>query len=662
MLKLEKEGKLRITKRTAKLYMYSFSVNNWNVQSGRNRLENGHKIAELENEAKSILAESFGTNSKNFLVSTNVLYYDKVKLKTGREGTFWIGYRLSKSVPFNKLYFAPLIESTQHLLIRKVILRIERKNDNIFDRRKNIFAKTDNKHNDCVYNAILKAFNYDKSMLPKRINSAKRFKKHFGFLRDQGIPIFRIVEELQTILKCSIVIVGKESYTPKQILPKNITLKYDNEHVTLMNNKGKSSTGGITFAETKPSKIYSIMWDDNNNAIIYNGEEKIKINDSNYDHMLNVDKIMFIKVRALDDNLEEVREKYLKKADYFKETTKGLINFYKSGKHSPVAFEMWRQLSRHIAEPEALEPYEHIPLVEANKGGVHYAKEGVYKHCTDYDINMMYQYFLSHNNFTFPMRKPDFVGAITTDELREKKYLQYGLYKCAIQKGSIWIPEKYAEEYSWFPHYILMIALNEKLDIKMCDDGEANIILYTHSRVNGNIAFGEFTKRLYDIKQKAKDTEYEEDAKLLTSCFWGYFGSKKKHHKTIGEDEAFDEDDYDILEERPLDNGGYRLTYIDKVEKLKFAYARISTFLTGYCRYQFYTLLQKNGISNDSIVVLNTDGCVLKNRIRLNDDLIGNEAGKFKIAKKVNKMNNKLELLDDVTIQVNNSNSYFKVS
>jgi len=659
MLKLESEGQLPFKRNRQKLYAYTYAVNNWNVVNKKDNTENGHRIKALENEAKKILLTSFGDKANLFTVSTNVLYYDKITLGTGRQSIMWIGYRMSKSVSFSNLYFAPIKDSMKHLLIRKIILRVE-KVTSVLATKKRIFAKTDDKHNDCVFKAILKAYNYDKDMMPEKINNPKKFKKFFNVGRDDGIPIFEIVDDLQTMLKSSIVIVGKKSYTPKQILPRNITLKYDNEHVTLMNNKGKTSTAGISFTETSPDNVYTIAWNNNATAIIYNGKKTTTIDNEEYEALLK-SNIKFVKVRTLDANLEEERDKFIRKAKYFNKTTGKLVNFFRGVKHSQVSFEMWRQLSKHISEPEPLEPFEHIPLQQANKGGVHHAKEGIYKHCTDYDMNMMYQYYLSHNNFTFPMRKPDYVGVITTAELKSKKFLQYGLYKCAINKGSIWIPEKCADEFTWLPHYILMIAINEKVDIEMCDDGEANIILYTSNRVNGNIAFGEFTERLYKIKQDAKDTEFEEDAKLLTSSFWGYLASKTKHYKTFDKDAEFDEDDFDIIEERPLDDGSYRLTYTDKVEKLKFAYARISTFLTGYCRYQLYKTLQDNGISNDSIVTANTDGIVLRNGVRLPDKLIGTEAGKFKIAKKLNKKTGEKEIVDDVKVEVKNSNSYFIV-
>ena len=340
---------------------------------------------------------------------------------------------------------------------------------------------------------------------------------------------------------------------------------------------------------------------------------------------------------------------YHRKAEFFKEITKGTVNFYKCSKHNLLSYELWRQLSKSISTPEELEDYEHIPLCEANIGGVHYSKKGIFKNSTDYDINMMYQHYLSSNNFTFPIGKPK-ITKITTEELYGLPFFQYGLYKCKFGGKSIWIPEEFNENFSWLPHYILTIAKSEKLEILMCDDNESNVMLYGN-RMTGKIAFGEFTNKVYDIRKKCKDTEFESDGKLLSSSFWGYLCSKNKKSKKVTQDDNLDEDDFDIVELKPIEEG-YYMKYIDKIQKLKFAYGRIGCFLTSYCRYQLYTLLKKTEIKTDDIICLNTDGFILKDGVRMPSKLIGPEAGMLKIAKKND------VILDNVTIDIKHCNRY----
>jgi hypothetical protein len=496
--------------------------------------------------------------------------------------------------------------------------------------------------------------NYKKEFLPRKINSARKFKSHFQIERDAEVPIFDIIDDLQRLIKMSITVVGDKTYTPTEIKARNVTLKYSNNHITLVNNAGRGHVSGTHFKEVSKDDVVSYDWHDDG-ITTFDGKREIHMSFAEFDELMKDGRLYVCCLYR--ESLKEKRESYFRMADYFKEKTNGLINMYKDHKMSRIAFDLWRKTSKSIAEPEPIEVYEHQPLVEANIGGVHWYQAGTFEHCTDYDINMMYMHYMSTSTFQFPTRKPDEVKHITTKELNDQPFYKFGLYKCKILGSSIWLPPKYSKDFNWVTQYILMIAKEEGLCIEMCDDSdEANAMIYTSNRLKGDKAFGEYKNIVEELRASAEGTEFQLESKKFTSCLWGYMCSRNKKIETFKQDDEFNLDDYDVKELRPIVDGGYRMKHFDKVEKLKFSYGRIGAFLTTFCRYQLFKLVKKLNIKDSDVVVLNTDSFCVRGDITVPTEYLGKEGGKLKIGKK------KDILIKNTTVVVINSNHYHATS
>lgn len=513
----------------------------------------------------------------------------------------------------------------------------------------NMFTNTvgqDDINNDCVFNCIAKAHNYEKDKLPKKINTPAKFKRHFNYERDEMVDLFAIIEELQILLKSSIEICGDRQYSPKHKLARNIRLKWKDSHVTLLNNTGKQMTVGTKFKPIeKDNLVFYKFSDDVDSVSIYNygdTEEQV-VNLKTFDEMKELEKTKFLYIKCdFETNLEQESKKYIKKAEYFNDLTKKMINYYKSPYQSLLAFDVWRQMTKNISVPEELTDNEHFALDQANVGGAHYAVAGTHENCIDIDMNAMYMFFMSQLNFTFPTTKGS-EHFLTQDEINTKTYFPYGVYKCKITSDSEFINIEMQKNIRWHSHFILTIVKQSGGKVEMFKDG-MNHIAYDTQRINGNIAFKSYADWAFKLRKEAKE-EYKSESKLYTSSLWGILSAKNKKVKRFQKDELIDIDKYNFEQLIPCKNGGYTVYYSKKRKIFKTPYGRIGCFLVGYCRLKLFEIAKK---LNYEIVMINTDGMILKGKTeipKLPTDMIGAEAGKFKI-------------INHGTVIISHSNSY----
>lgn len=631
-------GKTAIKYGTKKAFALTFNVVNWEKE--------GHRIFDIEDECKRLAKKYFEGLEKKLKFALNCLFYDKrhIVKKSGEKHTEMqkVGPFLSKYTNIDDIHASKkIIDSVTNPFIKKVsIMAIEK------DALSTDEKYGQDKHNDCVFNAILKALNYDESRLPSKINKPWKFKKHFGYERDDKVNLKEIVDELESMLKISIEIVGDFTRNPvKQT--KNIRLKCKNGHVELQCNDGKVSTKLLSFKEIPADKIYSWTRNSDTTCTFYDGKAKTIKSLTEYNE-INESKKYILLYCDNDDELELVRNKFIKKADYFKKLTNGRINFYKCVYTSTIAFELFRQTSKSISEPEEMTDIEHFAHDESNIGGAHYyIEKGTFDNCVDIDQNGMYLYHMSSKKFTFPNNKAEECYLTTTD-LNKQSFFKYGLYKCRIIGESKWLPK--SQEYKWQTHYILSIAKNEGLKIEMEENNQINFLAYSKDRLNGDYAFDETCKYIWGLRTEC-DEEYRGDAKLFSSSFWGAFCTKNIKMKYVTVDEGIDVSKYKDVTFEIRKGGDAVVRYCKKNKIFKTNYARLGSFLTSFCRLQLYETIQKLKLQ-DKVLLINTDGFVLQNAT-LPDDMFGDGLGKFKVAK--NKDTNKPRL---GTCVITNSNSY----
>jgi len=370
-------------------------------------------------------------------------------------------------------------------------------------------------HNDCLYNCILQSYGYNNQLLPSNIRRPHQFKRYLGYDRDDEVDLSdENLSELETILKCSFTIRGDLEYTSEVMKPVNINLSFKDNHVKLLCNERR---GAISY-ERKPENIYSVHYDEKD-VKYYNGVTIQSISYEEYDTTLINKKLFLIKCNS-EEELKQTRKDYIKRAEYLKDVSKGLINFYKFNYASKIAHEIWRLQTKNITEPQELDYLEHTILNDAFRGGLHYCQKGTYENVIDYDMNSMYSYYMSSNNFTFPVGKPAYMHMELNDfnELRQAFY-SYGVYHVVV-KSAHKLSHLHINKPIWVTHYDLEILKALNVVVEIVQDDKPNCLLYA-KRITGRKTFETYTtfmnKMINEVDEKHKPT-----IKSIRNSLWGF--------------------------------------------------------------------------------------------------------------------------------------------
>ena len=224
------------------------------------------------------------------------------------------------------------------------------------------------KHNDCLYLAILKAFGNNKEKLPSVIDKAYKLKtKIFDLERDDKVPVKKLCI-LEDRFNWSFSVHGDVEYISKEIKPVHINLYLHNEHYTLRCNENREKTNFVFHKERTKSQVYSMKYE-KDKRFIYDGKEIIEMSQDDFMKLRN--DCILIKCKE-DEDIKKVRNDYIKKADLLKLKTDGTINLYKYQTISVGALELWRMMSKTFQMCEDIDTDEAIFIDRANHGGHHY--------------------------------------------------------------------------------------------------------------------------------------------------------------------------------------------------------------------------------------------------------------------------------------------------
>lgn len=462
-------------------------------------------------------------------------------------------------------------------------------------RRLEGMGRTENDSNDCLFEAILKAFNFNANLLPPGLQRPSSLKKKLNLERTARIPLERL-PEVENLYNVSFVINGDVSYQSDVIRIQNICLTLKDNHVEIKQNKSENIVF-VNFKEVKPQNIYSMCFVDDDVAI-YN-DNCIKLTYTGYEELKADSKNMFIKCEN-ENELSETRDMYVKRANDLKEITNGFVNYYKTQYEGRIAFDVFRKMTKFIAEPQALDANEHLILDNAFHGGIHYAQKGEYKKCYDYDMNSMYCHFMRKSSFIFPASKPTY-KVMTNADFQALTFLPYGLYYGTIKTHhKLWTKKKFG----WFTHYDLQIAKMLKLEFALVEN-KTNAALYSSADcIRGNKAFSEFVEYFTDLEKKTSKAY----VKPIRNSLWGFLSSKNKKYVRVKKGDSIDIDGFDI-KCMINDESVSKLEVADKVDIFKYPWARCSIFLTAYCRLQMMKILFECD-NIDNIVQINTDGFI----------------------------------------------------
>lgn len=463
-------------------------------------------------------------------------------------------------------------------------------------------------HNDCLWNCHKQAT----GKMPLAIDKPEKLKKLLGLKRDDPIDISHL-PKYEEIANVSFEVSGDTEYISSIIRPIHIKLVLLDEHFMYDYGHKLNPITGMFFTPVSKENVYTYkrVDKDSDEYELFNGGKTFTVSNVNLFkyHMPSHRSIMIYCER--DEDLSDKRQSYIDLADVLIAKTNNKINLYKYKKISSVSFDIWKnQFGQSLQIPEDIDNIESLWLAKSNKGGLHYAQEyeGI---GYSYDMNGMYQYYMSDGNFKVPFTKPVFE---TLPETLEKEKIRYGVYRCDILSEHPLINQR--SKYWTHCDLLMMISLGVKF--KPIQDGQANAMIYDRNgRVSGRYLFKSFFEYMSEVKKNIKVAGYNDKYKLfkiIINSLWGYMSKKgiNKLRSSRG-DINIDDPKIEIDEIRPMnDDGDIEVRTINKVNQYKLPYARIGTFLTAYARNKFSDLILP---LTDDIVRVNTDSFLLTRKL-----------------------------------------------
>jgi hypothetical protein len=470
--------------------------------------------------------------------------------------------------------------------------------------------------NDCFYDCLKKAYGEDPELLPKQIRTPGKLKKYLGLNRNDKVPVDQLYI-LEDKFNISFTIHGDIQYVSKKIQPQNINMSLSNEHYELRCNKNRDRTNGVHFKEVKKEAVIVYKIKFGVEVETYDGVELKKPTMDEF--VTDKQKYEKLYVKAgMPDDLIEFRNKYLEDADILKKETKGFINLYKYEKIPAGSFEIWRQLSKNIVEPEEIEAIEAEYLDKAFSGGLHYSNKGYEGQAYSYDMNSMYLYCMSSLHFLIPTKKGVF-KYIPQKKFKDLPFYQYGIYRCNILGEH---PFFKMNKKNFYTHYDLTLCKELDIKVEIIEDGQSNCIIYEKDKINGNKMFEAYAKYMYDLKKRGLPV------KPFISSLWGYLTQKRKFYMMEEKDKPIEINEPSVVMDCIYEvDGKAKVKLTDFNTLFTTKYARIGPFLTAYARLTIARIAKQH---ITSIVKINTDS-VTSTKDLSTYLIIDNELGHFKI-------------------------------
>ena len=457
-------------------------------------------------------------------------------------------------------------------------------------------------HNDCLYEALMKGI---PKAFTERFPKPELFKKFLNLERDDPVPIDRIpaIEELFSNHKINVT--GHHQYISAKDAKQTVTLALNFEHYSFYNAATKLEKG-IAHEEKTPVVFQYVP-----------GEfDKVRLFDGKKYRLVSYDKFcdmrskpitcpyVFVKLmKSTDTTMRESYENFMKMANTLKEYTDGKYNLFKTGNIKRAALHRFIELNPTLL-PEPLDPIEAEWISKASHGSLMCAKNDYTGEIHEYDINSAYPRVLSAQKFSMPIKKGVF-KCITQEEFDQCKYFDYGIYRVEIQSIEAMLFRRNRSNY--YTHYDLARAKELGMKMILIEDGQPNALLYSgaSARINGDKAFGEFVKELYELKKN--HPKIRQYFKMPLNIIWGAMAERYRHKKCIlpgTHPEITFSNIVSLLPRKSGDKTYYSLKAYDHIA-YNLPFARVAPFLLARCRMMMSRIMEPH---KQHIVRVHTDG------------------------------------------------------
>ena len=393
-------------------------------------------------------------------------------------------------------------------------------------------------------------------------------------------------------------------------------------------------SGNKTFNKFYKSKQFGVYKKNINNTYSVYANSSLE---TNIKDLTKFKSFSLLKLKANED-LEEEYKSYTEGFKLIKELIK--YDYAKANNNTlNLAKRIWYKLiGKNITFSKTCKREERY-IYDAKRCGFRYsAPKGIYE--GDYiklDVNSFYSSILINNKYTLPIGEPVFIK-YTQEEFDSLKFYKYGLYKCEITGNN---PKLfYRNSNNVYTHFELNIAKEQKYNIKIIN--EKDNFMYYPKRINNDRLFKQYVDLLFPHKNKCFLI------KRLLNILWGGLCHKNKIIKKIDSMECSVLKDDDLEFQPTIDNEGNFVSFSIIEEKKLFKYdsCKISPFITGYGRYEYYNLIKNH---HKLLIKTHTDGFIINmtdGEVKKHFDM-GKDIGQLKIEEKYKK----LEIVNNNTIK-----------
>ena len=479
-------------------------------------------------------------------------------------------------------------------------------------------------NNDCLWECLCEA-RFPMKEIPFVWRSASKLKSQLELKRNSPI-CYTLIPKIEEGIKLNINCVGDYEYTSPNKYLRTITIKLNDGHYTLVNNKDNQLVKSASY-EVQSLCLYfsdgefSTCYD--GNEITTKPTEDIEMEKRNlFEEFVLVKTDLRIegKIKSNEDLIKEYNQ-YISDVQLLYDATNGSIDMKKYGYSiNQTAKILVYQHFKTLPEPEPISQLESIWILNTFKGGLMYGENISIENGMEYDINSAYPYYMVQPNIDFPMKEGIFNQIDVLPEI-----LSYGIYRVKIEASNNKHIDKLFRfnHLHYYTHFDIKMAKKLGLNITLINDGEANCLLYQQGRLKGCSMFKNLMDYLFDLKRQKIPF-----AKEIINVIWGMLCERRKCYRITRPDgdKEIHIDDAVVLGIIPTATG-HRISYM-KNDRPVFVhnYARLGVFLTSRVRLALGEVMYPH---KENIYRFHTDGFITDKEIpEIN---VGESIGQYKL-------------------------------
>lgn len=429
-------------------------------------------------------------------------------------------------------------------------------------------------NNDCFFTALgLTKEEYD-TIKQKSYRLPGFFKQKMGLKRDSFIT-FKEIDKWEEKTGIAVFVYGDKLRVPK-IKDYKIV-----KHIKLSNNH-------YTSRSTSPEtwKVRKMLYNKSINKLVVCDNKPLKGDKNSGVYYSFFDKKKY-------ETKEEQYDCLMKKRENILNAT-GIDIMHHKFDDCKVALHWFYLLNNNIKEFETLNVEENYLINDSFGGGIKWTNKEYEGESVEYDVNSAYYYLLENKRF------PCGPGEFKTVESLDFKKLEYGLYRCNIEKKGNEMDNMFSWK-KWITHVELQDFFKYGYNIEIVKKPN-NCYIYKNL-VKGRDYFCKYNDKFYELKGKCNEM------KKIYTMLWGSLCQRKVAYGSNKDSDLIV--DGELLKTTEKDDGDYHLCkYVRYDDRYESPYARIGPFLTSFQRQRLRFFISKCDVND--LVKYNTDCVVLK--------------------------------------------------